>query len=143
MSIKELAWRASQNDFFDSHKEGNRFHFNIIQRLLPKGYISTKSFRTRGKMENGQIDSLMHICSKSKNNLAVIGDGGIGKTTFLQQLLTNEFQTPEQEPKQYEAGNQIPFFIELNRCPEHIGEWYEMSRKNKFHYPIYRTANRE
>ena len=38
--LRERIWHCSQQSYFISHKKGNRFAaLNIIERLLPKGYI--------------------------------------------------------------------------------------------------------
>lgn len=119
-------WKCSQQEFLISHKEGNRFHdLNIIQRLLPKGYVTKNDFHMRAKTTDGRIRSLMDICKEENKDISVIGEGGIGKTTFLQQLLEEEFWDKEKKPTVYASGRPIPIFIELRRCPAQIDQWYE------------------
>ena len=67
----------------------------------------------------------MDICKQSAGNIAIVGEGGIGKTTFLHQLMSDEFLDQNGVVKNYKYGDSIPFFIELNRCPEKIREWYD------------------
>lgn len=124
--LSEEIWKGSQQSFLQSHAEGNRFHdLNIIERLLPKGYVSENVFKFRGKEEDGTIRPLKDICSEDNTDIAVTGEGGIGKTTFLQQLLEDEFLDSNKEPAQYKTGHPIPVFIELRRCPALIENWYE------------------
>lgn len=132
-----ILWAASQADFFASRSEGKRFaSLNIIQQLLPKGYIAEPNFQMRGKTESGSISKIIDICRSSTRNISVIGDGGIGKTTFLHQLMTEEYSKPNGDtliPSKYMSGRPIPFFIELNRCPDRISEWYDDTlRKTNF-----------
>lgn len=128
--IVRKIWKASQQEFLVSHKEGNRFHdLNIIQRLLPKGYITKSDFHMRAKTTDGKIRSLMDICKEENKDISVIGEGGIGKTTFLQQLLEEEFWDKEKKPTVYASGRPIPIFIELRRCPSQIDHWYEDNYK--------------
>ncbi|MCM1500374.1 MAG: hypothetical protein NC124_18080, partial [Clostridium sp.] len=125
-------WRASQREYIESHRIGRRFKsLNIIEQLLPKGYISDNStFHALAKTDNGDIYPLVDICSNSNEDIAVVGVGGIGKTTFLQQLLSEEFIRANGSKKEYRSGSPIPFFIELNHCPEDIEKWY-VSALNK------------
>lgn len=124
--LSERIWKGSQRAFLQSHTEGSRFHdLNIIERLLPKGYVSEKIFKLRGKDEEGDIRSLKDICSEDNSDIAVMGEGGIGKTTFLQQLLEDEFWNNNKESAKYRTGRPVPIFIELRRCPAMIKDWYE------------------
>ena len=123
-------WLASQRDYLASHNPGGRFHsLSIIRQLLPQGYVADTVFPSRGKTEDGNIEPLANLCTKIADHIAIVGDGGIGKTTFLQLLLTKEFVNPDGTPKKFHAGNMTPFFIELNRCPDHIGDWHSSSLK--------------
>lgn len=135
--FEHMLWVASQNDFFVSRSEGKRFEsLNIIQQLLPKGYIAEPNFQMRGKTENGNISRIIDICRNSTKNISVIGDGGIGKTTFLHQLMTEEYSKPDGDTliaSKYMSGRPVPFFVELNRCPDKISEWYDDTlRKTNF-----------
>lgn len=123
-------WLASQRNYFASHNSGGRFHsLSIIQQLLPQGYVADTLFPSRGKTEDGSIAPLANLCTETDDHIAIVGDGGIGKTTFLQQLLTEEFENPDGTPKKFHIGSMTPFFIELNRCPDHIGDWHSNSLK--------------
>lgn len=128
-SLEYDLWKQAQHSFYDSRTEGKRFHYDIIRNLLPKGYISNYTFKTRGKTADGTIHTLMELCMNCKDDILVIGDGGIGKTTFLQQILQDEFLTDSGKLRRYKTGRPVPFFIELNRCPDHIGSWYDDSLK--------------
>lgn len=127
-SIKEKLWHASQQAYLSSYSKGNRFYLlNIIQQLLPQGYISDTSFLTQGAIEDGDIVPILDYCKRSDENLAIIGVGGIGKTTFLQQLLHDIFISETGDISAYTSNTIVPFFVELNRCPEHIKDWYDSS----------------
>lgn len=134
LKLNQELWASSQRDYSASHSAGGRFHsISIIQKLLPQGYISDAVFPSRGKTEDGNIAPLMQLCAGSQDDIAIVGDGGIGKTTFLQQLLLEMFTQKDGSLTKYELGNVVPFFIELNRCPDHISEWYNSSlRKTNF-----------
>lgn len=123
-------WKASQQDLLCSRMEGNRFSsLNVIQNLLPKGYITVPHFETKGIIDHGSPVRVIDICRASTEHIAVVGDGGIGKTTFLHQIMLDEYMdNPSNEydefiPARYKSGHPVPFFIELNRCPSNIHEW--------------------
>lgn len=131
--MADRIWEASQKFYQYSHEEGRRFHsLDIIQRLLPKGYLSDSILNLRGETVDGSISSIIELCNRDHRNMVVIGEGGIGKTTFLQQILENHFLNKKSENNDYfpyKSGVEIPVFIELNRCPSTIGSWYDSSLK--------------
>lgn len=124
--MKKELWSAAQLNYIASHREGGRFYnLNIIERLLPQGYIAIGHFQSRGRGEDGAVAPLVDLCAQSDSDIAIVGDGGIGKTTFLQHLLEEEFLAPDGSARRYMGNQPVPFFIELNRCPDHIRDWYD------------------
>ena len=122
---EQMLWECSKRDFLSSCSEGGRFaSLNIIQTILPKGYIVEPDFPARYRETDGSINPVMDICKSGKENIAIVGEGGIGKTTFLHQLMREEFVNKNGKERKYKSGCPVPFFIELNRCPEQIKEWY-------------------
>lgn len=129
-NLKKVLWEASQKYFKQLCKKGNRFHsINIIEQLLPNGYITNNAFISIGKTIDGTEEALFNLCSSIDNDIVIVGDGGIGKTTFLQQLLRNAFLDSTGKKSVYKKEYSVPFFIELNNCPEHIMNWYDSSLK--------------
>ena len=123
--LRERIWHCSQQSYFISHKKGNRFAaLNIIERLLPKGYIEPEIMDFHFDSSNHDLKTIDDICDSTLDNIAITGEGGIGKTTFMQKVLERTFGS-EKEPKEYISSNPIPIFIELNRCPKEIGDWYD------------------
>ena len=124
--LKKELWMAAQSNYIASHREGGRFYnLNIIERLLPQGYVAAGRFQSRGKAEDGTVAPLADLCAQSDADIAIVGDGGIGKTTFLQHLMEAEFLAPDGSVRRYMRNRPVPFFIELNRCPDHIRDWYD------------------
>lgn len=124
-SFQKAIWFASQQNYFLSHHKGNRFEsLNIIERLLPKGYIASQTFDFHFESNNIKLRTLQDICESTDENIAITGEGGIGKTTFLQKVLLTTYGT-EDSPQNYNLQNSIPIFIELNRCPQEICSWYD------------------
>lgn len=123
-------WKASQNDFLRSRTKGSRFEsLNIIQNLLPRGYTASPHFDAKGVMDGKKPRRIMDICQESDEHMAIVGNGGIGKTTFLHQIMLDEYLKDDPDAEsgylsaEYKSGRPVPFFIELNRCPEKIREW--------------------
>lgn len=129
--LRQRIWEAEQRAFLFSHKEGSRFFdLNIIERLLPHGYITKNTFLLRARTTDGEIRPLMDIYKDNpRQDIAVTGEGGIGKTTFLQQLLEEEFWDDNKRPSIYKSGRPVPIFIELKQCPSQIQDWYEEHRQ--------------
>lgn len=122
---EQRIWECSKRDFLASLRDGGRFaSLNIIQAILPKGYVIEPDFPARYRETNGSINPVMDICKSGTENIAIVGEGGIGKTTFLHQLMKEEFLTKNGEERRYKTGCPVPIFIELNRCPEQIKDWY-------------------
>lgn len=134
--LTDRLWTASQRSFQYSRQDGNRFQsLNIIKYLLPKGCLADTPLQLRAKVEDGSITSITEICKNTKDDLVIIGEGGIGKTTFLQQILEESFLIDhgfEKEYLSFRQGYQVPIFIELNRCPLTVGDWYD---------PLYKKTN--
>lgn len=126
---REQLREASKSAYEIGKQEGHRFAYDIIERLLPHGYIPKLSVPIEGKAEDGEKRPLVELCNATSEHVAIIGNGGTGKTTFLQHLMDETFkQSPEQA-----ADSPIPIFVELNRCPADIGRWYDESlRKTNF-----------
>lgn len=116
---KESIWGASQRDYIESRSEGNRFaNLNILSRLLPSGYVVQDRWQDYGKTEDGEIMPLQELLDiYADDNVSVIGEGGIGKTTFLLKLMEGVYES------KYDKKAPVPIFIELNKCPTSIGEW--------------------
>lgn len=124
--LKSELWAAAQLNYTASHREGGRFYnLNIIERLLPQGYVADGRFQSLGKTEDGTVAPLAELCAQSNDDIAIVGDGGIGKTTFLQHMMEDAFLTPDGSLQRYMDNRPVPFFIELNRCPDHIRDWYD------------------
>jgi len=124
--LKNELWTAAQLNYSASHREGGRFYnLNIIERLLPQGYVADGRFQSIGKTEDGTVAPLAELCAQSNADIAIVGDGGIGKTTFLQHLMEDAFLAPDGSARRYMRNRPVPFFIELNRCPDHIRDWYD------------------
>lgn len=124
--LKKELWTAAQSNYIVSHREGGRFYnLNIIERLLPQGYVAASRFLSRGTTEGGTVAPLADLCAQSDSDIAIVGDGGIGKTTFLQYLMEEEFLAPDGSARRHMRNRPVPFFIELNRCPDHIRNWYD------------------
>lgn len=123
---EELAlWECSKREFLASRSRGGRFaSLDIIQTILPKGYIVEPDFPARYRDVDGSINPVMDICKSSIENIAIVGEGGIGKTTFFHQLMREEFLDKNGTGREFRTGCPVTFFIELNRCPEQIKDWY-------------------
>ncbi len=124
-------WQAEQRSFLDSRAYGSRFfELNIIERLLPQGYVTEDNFQLRARTVDGEVRPLMDLCKENEmQDIAVTGEGGIGKTTFLQQILQEEYLVDKDKPSTYKSGRPVPIFIELKQCPAHIADWYEDKHK--------------
>lgn len=134
IALEEALWSAAQASFISSRSEGGRFYkLDIIERLLPQGHFTSMRFTQLGKTDEGEEAPLTELCARSDSDIAVVGDGGIGKTTFLQHLMEEIFLLPGGGKRANMDHRSIPFFIELNRCPDHVGDWYDDSlRKTNF-----------
>lgn len=126
---RELLWEASKSVYEISKQEGQRFAYDIIDRLLPNGYIPKLTVPIEGKTEGGQSAPLAELCKAINDHVAIIGNGGTGKTTFLHYLTEQSFA---QSPEKF-SDLPVYIFIELNRCPTDIVHWHnDPSRKTKF-----------
>lgn len=127
--LRREIWLASKQEYLYSHQEGNRFgNLNIIQSLLPKGHFSGPTLHFHAKMADGTALPVLEVLRSGTIDTAVIGEGGIGKTTLLQQILSESFKQEEMP-----ENEMVPVFVELNRCPEGIGKWYDDTlRKTNF-----------
>lgn len=126
---RELLWEASKSVYEISKQEGQRFAYDIIDRLLPNGYIPKLTVPIEGKTEGGQSAPLAELCKAINGHVAIIGNGGTGKTTFLHYLIEQSFA---QSPEKF-SDLLVYIFIELNRCPTDIVHWHnDPSRKTKF-----------
>jgi nucleoside phosphorylase/GTPase SAR1 family protein/WD40 repeat protein len=126
---KRMIWEANKEEYVASQRKGNRFaNLNILSSLLPQGHVVTSDFTEYGKLNEKDIMPLQDIIDTHTNeNISIIGEGGIGKTTFLLRLTEKIYGA------EYNNQKPVPLFIELNRCPAQIGEWYS-SKKNKCNF---------
>ena len=133
INFKKELWDVSFRDYQTSHSYGHRFSsLSIIRELLPQGYLSN-NIEAIGRTEDGHTAPLMELCLNAKRNISIIGDGGIGKTTFLQFIMKEIFYWPNMQPREFITHTPVPFFIELNKCPNHIEDWYDSTlRKTNF-----------
>ena len=132
--LRETLWQRSQDEYRRSHSLNNRFYgLNIIDRLLPSGYdAENSSLPVLGQMDNHDPCSAIDLYSSCQDDLSLLGEGGIGKTTFLQKILRSTLLDDQSSPIPWN-GQPIPIFIELNRCPEDLSQWYDpISRQTNF-----------
>lgn len=121
--LHEALWDASRRAYTNSKRQGNRFSYDIIDRLLPQGYIPKLNAAIEGRIETGLSSPIAELYNETTEHIAIIGNGGIGKTTFLRKLMDTTFS----ENDGYSSDIQIPFFIELNQCSTDIHSWYSDS----------------
>lgn len=131
--FRKRIWDASKDDYYISHRIGNRFaNLNIIETLLPKGYIESDFMDFHFRSNDPELKSIDDICNSTKKNIAITGEGGIGKTTFLQKILERIYGT-EDNPTEYDSDSITPIFIELNKCPKTIDKWIDpLTGKSNF-----------
>lgn len=124
-TLMQTIWKVSKEALAFSKTTGKRFAYDIIERLLPNGYETKLNLPIEGTIPNGKVLPLWDFYNKSDTHIAIIGNGGTGKTTFLYHLLEQCFN----HNLEYTPGMQIPIFIELNRCPDNCADWYNDSLK--------------
>lgn len=124
---KELNYMLSENSFFASVKtngESNGYSEGISEKLFPRGFIIPQYYEGYGVSEEGIEKPLSDLYHEYRDeNLILLGEGGIGKTTFLMHMMKSFYVSKN------EALERIPVYIELNRCSVQIGRWYSSRYK--------------
>ena len=117
--MNEQIWKAMKLLFTNMKAEGGRFAFDIIPELLPEGRSVGNKFTAKARTEDQRIVPVREIMVNSHENLALIGTGGIGKTTYLQSLLEECYLDHDV----LEKDKPVSIFVELFRCPSSIDHW--------------------
>ena len=118
-AMNEQIWKAMKLLFTNMKAEGGRFAFDIIPELLPEGKSAGKKFTAKTKTEAQKIVPVREIMENGQEHLALIGTGGIGKTTYLQSLLEECYLDHDV----LEEDKPVSIFVELFRCPSSIDHW--------------------
>lgn len=113
---EDIGWQKGKDGYI---------YFNILERLLPNGFISLSGIEANGINEYGEKISLSSLLNQETyENMTVIGEGGIGKTTFLRKIMDQSYKEGA-----YREEKVVPIYIELSRTPEEIGTWYSPKRQ--------------
>ena len=128
-TVREQIWKAMRKRFLSMKAEGGRFAFDIIPSILPSGKQVEYKFTAKARLDNNEIVPLKELADQNTDHLAVIGTGGIGKTTYLQSVLEENYLNG----KGYVTNLPVPVFIELYYCPADLGRWSdEMTGRTNF-----------
>ncbi len=113
---EDIGWQKGRDGYI---------YFNILERLLPNGFISLSGIEANGINKYGEKISLSSLLNQETyENITVIGEGGIGKTTFLRKIMDQSYKEGV-----YSEGKAVPIYIELSRTPKEIGKWYSSKRQ--------------
>ena len=113
---QDIEWQKDRN---------GHIYFNILERLLPDGFVSLSGIEANGINKYGEKISLNSLLNQETyENMTIIGEGGIGKTTFLRKIMDQSYKE-----EVYREEKVVPIYIELSRTPEEIGTWYSSKRQ--------------
>lgn len=102
-------WKAGKTWFEQTKAAGNRFSKLILNnKLLPLVGDYPIIVHT-GDTDN---QTLVSAINSNTDNLYLIGEGGIGKTTALYSIMRSAYE----ENEEAQSINQIPLYIELSRA---------------------------
>ncbi|MEZ3446143.1 MAG: SMEK domain-containing protein [Lachnospiraceae bacterium] len=125
---EEFLLMMNENRFYadtaECMQKNARAYQGISEKLFPRGFRLPANCEGYGMSEEGAFMPLGELYHEHRNrNLLLLGEGGIGKTTFLVHLMQSFYEKPQ-------VGFQpMPVYIELNRCPAQIGMWYNSHYK--------------
>lgn len=136
---EEFLLMINENRFYadtaECMQKNARAYQGISEKLFPRGFRLPANCEGYGMSEEGAFMPLGELYHEHRNrNLLLLGEGGIGKTTFLVHLMQSFYEKPQ-------AGFQpMPVYIELNRFPAQIGMWYNSHyKKTNFIIPYIAT----
>ena len=125
--ISELMKNASTFQRTDIFKGSNKFSgLDIFEDLIPLA-VSEKGFDEPIGIDSFGIERPLYdyFTDYKDEHLMLIGEGGIGKTTFLAHLM--------KKINSDDCPAVVPIYIELNCCPPEIGDWYvDKEKKTNF-----------
>jgi hypothetical protein len=127
--IRVKIWKASQKYYEILCSGNNKFGgLKIFEALFPNGIYKDVYYEPLAVNREGRVAPVQEIFQEhGDEHLVLMGEGGIGKTTFLAHQLSVLLKDKAQVP------DMIPVYVELNRCPSIIGEWYS-SKYGKTNY---------
>ena len=141
-SIKKQIYHNSKKELEASRKKGNRFSgLNVVHSLLPEAYIKLdKGSVEASSAESKESVSVFSLLEKHKDkHISISGEGGMGKTTLLFELLQHYFDNRKNLLRRLclylskEHNEPVPIFIELSKANQHIGDYYSSeTRKSDF-----------
>lgn len=100
-------------------REDYKYSHGISEKLFPRGFLLPQYYEGYGVTEEGVEKPLSDLYKEYMDrNLILLGEGGIGKTTFLIHMMKTFYENKK------ESFDKVPIYIELNRCPAEIGMWY-------------------
>lgn len=122
-------WQASQRCYKILCSGNNKFGgLKIFESLFPNGIYQDVYYEPLAVNKEGRVASVQEIFQEhGQEHLVLMGEGGIGKTTFLAHQLSVLLKDKGRMP------DMIPIYVELNRCPNIIGQWYS-SKYEKTNY---------
>ena len=93
--------------------EGSRY----LRPFFPNGIYKDVYYEPLAVNREGRVAPVQEIFQEhGDEHLVLMGEGGIGKTTFLAHQLSVLLKDKAQVP------DMIPVYVELNRCPSIIGD---------------------
>lgn len=103
------------------------------------------------RQEDQEEQPLMKAIRNTRQNLYLIGSGGIGKTTALLRIMEEAYdENGSGRTERSRLNSQVPLFIELSRAPDVIPddrgqEWqvYSGGKSTFIHREIYRQVRRD
>ena len=128
-NIRVQIWQASRRYYEILCSGRNKFGgLKIFESLFPNGIYQDVYYEPLAVNREGRIAPVQEIFQEhGQEHLVLMGEGGIGKTTFLAHQLSVLLKEKGQMP------DMVPVYVELNRCPNIIGQWYS-SRYGKTNY---------
>ncbi len=128
-------WHGAYHWLQNQKAPGGRFcNKQVLKNLLPN---------TKEQLPNRVIDyygnrDLLDAVRETDSHMYLIGEGGIGKTTALLNIMNNAY-----EDKAYDENAVVPVFVELSTAPDTFGRLYQGGSSSFIRRSIYRQIRNE